>query len=173
MDKDRIILFFVLFYSFGQIIHGQHIDGFDLTIYQVKINNTPIKKCLSETVPIIKKKYPIDWNRNLICVTFDEKGKTFNIRIKNKVVGFTDWYLYLKNYEVSGYLVLDNVKVIILGKGSIQYIKKKKKKQVMHIENYPPSNSVDWPYWIFGFNENNTKCVLLEKNEPVIEGPFE
>ena len=44
MDKDRIILLFVLFYSFGQIVHGQHIDGFDLTIYQVKINNTPIKK---------------------------------------------------------------------------------------------------------------------------------
>ena len=62
-------------------------------------------------------------------------------------MGLTDWFLYNNNYQVTGYLTIHNVMVIIMGNKSLSYLKTKRKIKIMHIENYPPPFDGVYPYW--------------------------
>ena len=163
--KSRIIiiLFALCIYNGA---YGQHLDGFDLVINEVRIVNNNIKSCLNDIIPYITNKYKFNKEKDVICVYFLPYDDLFCVFPKNKFVGLTDWFLYNYNYQVTGYLMIHDVMVILLGNKSLSYIKTKRKQIKMRIENYPPPVDGIYPYWEYEINKDGKKCILIEEEDP-------
>ena len=169
--RNRIILFFFALCIFNNV-NGQHLDGFDLFMNEVRIVNKNIKSCLYDIVYYIANNYNFNKEKDVICVSFHTYEDTFSVYPKHKFTGFTDWYLYNHNYEVTGYLTIHDVMVIIIGNNSLCYLKPRKKQIKMHIENYPPPFDGVYPYWTYRINKEGKKCILIEKNDPPKKNEF-
>lgn len=169
--RNRIIIVFMIFF-WGINACGQHLDGFNMEIKKISIQNKDIKKCLFNLIPHILQKYPVERKRDVICVDFANDGQSFRVYPRTKFEGFTDWFLYQSNYEVVGYLKIKRINVIFIGNSSLPYVKMRKRSIRMHIENYPPSNNINQPYWEYTVEKNGARCIQTDKNEPQIKGIF-
>lgn len=169
--KSKLLIAFLICYLEINV-YGQHLDGFELEINKVSIADKDLTRCLNNIIPYIMQKYPVDRKKDVICVNFSYDGDTFSVYPKTMFYGFTDWLLYQNNYEVTGYLMINRIMVIFLGKQSLPYLKMKAKKIKVFVENYPPGNSLYRPYWHFAVNLNGKKYVLINKDEPSSRRPF-
>jgi hypothetical protein len=169
--RNRIVIVFLIC-LWGISVSGQHIDGYDLKIKKISIIDKNVKKCLFGLIPYILQKYPVDRRRDVICVDFANDGNSFRVYPRTKFEGFTDWYLYQSNYEVVGYIKIKKINVIFIGNSSLPYVKMRKRSIKMHIENYPPSNGINQPYWEYSVENNGARCIQTDKNEPQIKGIF-
>ena len=170
--KNKIIIF-LLALCMSDCTYGQHPDGFDLVMKEVRIVNKSIKKCLYDVIPQIIRTYPhFNREKDVICVDFLPNEDLFMVYPKNKIMGLTDWFLYNNNYQVTGYLTIHNVMVIIMGNKSLSYLKTKRKIKIMHIENYPPPFDGVYPYWEYSIGKKGGQCILIKKDDPPKKDSF-
>ena len=140
---------------------------------EVCIVNKDIKSCLYEIIPYIISKYSFfSKERDVICVCFHPYEDIFTVYPKNRYIGLTDWFLYNFNYQVSGYLTIHDVLVIIIGNKSLPYLKIKRKTKRMHIDNHPPPFDGVYLYWTYAINKEGGKCILVNKDDSPKEDPF-
>lgn len=141
-----------------------------IKLREIKFRDSTIVSVLNSAIPEIKDICRLYSENHYVRMVFiDDNPTQIALYPEHLQCQFTIDFWELMKKEIIGYLFVDDMLVIVQGKGAKHFAKKKKRRKVLSIIHYPPSNATDWSFWRYTINDGTvTKERHLTKKPQML-----